>query len=59
MRARLLVMLAGDPMREIGEITTGDEATRLVAAGLAVAVVEEVEETVEPEPKPTPKRRAK
>lgn len=40
MRARLTVPLAGHPMRAIGELVTGDDAVRLVEAGLAVAEVE-------------------
>lgn len=40
MRARLTVPLAGHPMREIGELVTGEDAVRLVGAGLAVAEVE-------------------
>ena len=39
MEARLIVGLAGDPMREIGEIVSGDEAVRMVEAGFAVPIV--------------------
>lgn len=41
MKARLTVCLAGDPMREIGEIIEGDEAIRFIEAGFAIPVVEE------------------
>ena len=37
-RAKLTTMLAGDPMRDVGDIVTGDEAKRLVEAGFAVPV---------------------
>lgn len=41
MNARLTVMLAGNPMRNIGEIVEGPEAARLCAAGFAAPLEEE------------------
>jgi hypothetical protein len=41
MLAKLTVCLAGDPMREIGEVVSGEEAVRLCAAGFAVPIKEE------------------
>jgi len=40
MKARLLVALAGDPHREIGDTITGEDAVRLIAAGYAEPVEE-------------------
>ncbi len=53
MRARLIIGLAGHPMREIGEIVEGPEAIRFVEAGFAVPVVEErtVEKAVRSRPR--------
>ena len=45
MKARLIVGLAGTPMREIGEVAVGEEAIRLIEAGLAVTIVEVKTET--------------
>lgn len=41
MKARLIIGLAGDPMREIGEIVEGSEAIRFVEAGFAIPEIEE------------------
>jgi hypothetical protein len=52
MRAKLIVMLAGEPMRNPGEEVSGEEAVRLCAAGLAIPLRDEVEiETAETSPK--------
>lgn len=41
MKAHLIISLAGDPMREIGEIVEGPEAIRFIEAGFAVPEIEE------------------
>jgi hypothetical protein len=43
MKARLTIMLAGHPMRDIGEIVEGPEAARFIAAGFAVPVDDDPE----------------
>lgn len=45
MRATMLIQLAGNPMVEIGDEVSGDDAIRLVEAGYATPIVET--ETVE------------
>lgn len=58
MKARLIIGLAGDPMREVGEIVEGDEAIRFLNAGFAEPYVEEEVETADlPVKKETATRR--
>lgn len=46
MRAKLLVALAGDPHRDIGDTIDGEDAVRLIAAGYAEPVEDEERATV-------------
>ncbi|NBB38670.1 hypothetical protein [Sphingobium yanoikuyae] len=46
MKAKLLVALAGDPHREIGDTIDGEDAVRLIAAGYAEPVDDEQRATV-------------